>query len=54
MRPNQMREELDGSVQRSGLSPESYQKLEEANGAEELKEVLLEIFEPSRNQDGGG
>ena len=51
MRPNKIREQMDDSVQRSGLSPESYQKLKDANGASELQEVLLEIFEPSSDED---
>ena len=46
-----MREDIDDSVQRSGLSSESYKKLEEASGASELKEVLLEVFEPSAEPD---
>ena len=51
MRPNDMRESIGNSVQRDGLSPESYKKLEEADGVSELQEVLLEIFEPSSAED---
>ena len=55
MRPAKRRQMLQAvdetAVKRTGLSEESYQKLKEANGYNELQEVLLEIFEPSKDDD---
>ena len=48
MRPDQMRERLeDGTVNRDGLSAESYAELETAETVEELRAVLLDVFKPS-------
>ena len=52
MRPNEIRERLnEGTVNRDGLSPESYAELEQAETVEELRAILLEIFEPSSGED---
>jgi len=50
-RPGQRRERLDDlekrAVCRDGMSGKSYEKLEAAESVDEMKAVLLEVFEPS-------
>ena len=50
-RPAKRGERLDKlesrAVCRDGMSGESYEKLEAAESVDELKAVLLEVFEPS-------
>jgi len=52
MTPSDLRqklEDLDGrAVCRDGMSPDSYEELEEAESVEDLKNILLEVFEPSK------
>jgi len=54
-RPGERRQRVDDlevrSVFRDGMSPESYEELEEAESYEDLKEVLLEVFEPSKESE---
>jgi len=53
--PREKRERIDEievrSVFRDGMSPESYQELQDAESYEDLKEVLLEVFEPSKESE---
>ena len=51
---NQLLEDLgERAVCRDGLSEESYGDLENAESFEELKQVLLDVFEPSGAGSGG-
>jgi len=48
MRPNKMQQQLtERSVNRNGLSPASYEELEDAETVEDIKQIFLDIFEPS-------
>jgi len=64
MTPSQRREQLEEldelleglgerAVCRDGLSEESYGDLKNAESFEELKQVLLDVFEPSGAGSGG-
>jgi len=55
MRP-QKREQLIRSLEaravcRDGMSPESYQELEDAETVAELRGILLDVFDPSKDED---
>ena len=55
MKPSDRRQLLeslnDRAVCRDGMSPESYAELENAESFEDLKAILLEVFEPSKDED---
>jgi len=55
MTPSEKREMLESlerlSVFRDGMSPESYEELENAESFEDLKAILLEVFEPSKESE---
>ena len=55
MRPAERRKLLESlnerAVCRDGMSPESYAELENAESLEDLKAILLDVFEPSKDTD---
>jgi len=55
MKPSDRRRKLEEleemAVCRDGMSPESYAELENAESFEDLKAILLDVFEPSNDED---
>ena len=55
MTPSERRRTLENlgqrAVCRDGMSPESYEELENAESFEDLKAILLEVFEPSQSDE---